>query len=52
MDGKAVVLMTYKLPAEWQGDTLNDCEVILAEGNQKGISPKLRERLELSLIHI
>lgn len=46
MDGKAVVLMTYKLPAEWQGDTLNDCEVILAEGNQKGVSPKLRERLE------
>lgn len=45
MEEVAVVLMTYKLPEDWQSDTLADYQVILPEGDQKGISSKLRERL-------
>ncbi|RLD00395.1 MAG: D-glycerate dehydrogenase [Chloroflexi bacterium] len=45
MGEKAVVLMTHELPEEWQGDTLNEYQVVLAEGGQKGITARLRDRL-------
>lgn len=45
MAEKAVVLMTYELPENWQGVALNDFQVILSDGDQKGITPYLKEHL-------
>ena len=45
MAEKAVVLMTYELPENWQGAALDDFQIILNDGDQKGITPKLQEHL-------
>lgn len=45
MAEKALVLMTYELPENWQGAALNDFQVILSDGHQKGITPRLQEHL-------
>ncbi len=45
MEDKITVLMTYKLPDEWQGDHLADYQLILPDGNGKGITGNLRDHL-------
>jgi len=45
MEEKPLILMTYQLPEEWLGDTLDDYQLILAEGDQKGITANLRDHL-------
>lgn len=45
MAEKAVILMTYELPENWQGAALNDFQVFLSASDQKGITPELQEHL-------
>ncbi len=45
MEEKDLILMTYHLPEEWLGNTLRDYQVVLPDGEQKGIVGNLRERL-------
>ena len=45
MKGNALILMTHKLPDDWIGDSLQDYQVILPDGDQKGIVSNLREHL-------
>jgi len=45
MQEKLLVLMTHQLPDDWVGDTLLDYQVVLKDGNQKGIVSNLLEYL-------
>lgn len=45
MGNKPLILMTYQLPDQWLGNQLSDCQMILRDGDQKGITANLREHL-------
>jgi len=45
MEEKALILMTYDLPREWQGDFLKEYRVILSEEDRKGIASNLMANL-------
>ena len=45
MRDKALILMTHTLPDDWLGDTMLDYQVVLREGDQKGIVSNLRDHL-------
>lgn len=48
MTEKIVILMTYQLPQDWQGEHLDQFQVILREEDQKGITASLRNHLPLA----
>jgi phosphoglycerate dehydrogenase-like enzyme len=45
MNKAKTILMTHPLPEEWVGANLQEYQVILADGTQRGIAPQLREYL-------